>query len=49
MQKIWVVEAVNPITGMRLTLATTMRGDDAKRIARDVKKPEGYTIETRLD
>jgi hypothetical protein len=48
MQKIWAVEAVYAYNGARVIIATTMSGDEAKRIAQNAGQGEGYTIETRL-
>jgi hypothetical protein len=48
MQKIWAVESVDTRTGARTIIATTLRGEDAQRIAQNAGQGEGYTIETRL-
>jgi hypothetical protein len=48
MMKIWTVELVNNTTGERDVIATTMSGDDAKAIARNIKKRDGYTVELSL-
>jgi hypothetical protein len=48
MMKIWTVEIVDSNTGERDVIATTMSGDQAKRIARNAGAGEGYTVEIGL-
>jgi hypothetical protein len=48
MMKLWTVEAVDRMTGERSVIATTLNGDEAKRIARNAGQGEGYTVEISL-
>lgn len=48
MMKIWTVEIVDSNTGDRDVIATTMNGDEAKRIARNAGVGAGYTVELSL-